>query len=188
MDRYALPDDFDRAVDDWDSMFAPFNISARTPNQFRESRLTNRTIRLGDPEIYTKYGLTDNQSAEIVHFDPFPENARILQFAYQSKHPPINSDQDKILYPHSYMEALIDLILQLANRDYEDKDSAKVQQLIIDSFRAHNAQQSNPGTTDGGPILRPANLVRSSMRDAYGLPATSVDWGDAWDTGAHLGL
>jgi hypothetical protein len=187
MDRYALPDDFDRPVDDWENVFSPYAIEPRTPNEFRDARRSDIEIRLEDPEIYTVFGLTDNQSAQMVHFNPYPKTARILQFPYQAKHPTIDSDQDKILYPSSYMEAFIDVMLQLANRDYDD-NSVKTQQLIMDSFKAHAAQQANPGVTDGGPVLTPANSVRLSMRTAYGLPTMNIDWGEHFDTGEASGL
>jgi hypothetical protein len=187
MDRYALPDDFDRPVDSWESFFTPNEILPVEPNEFAERRRNwSGSMRLGDPEIYTLYGLTDNQAARIVHFDPYVEDARILTFAYQQEHPEINSDQDMILYPNSYIGAFMDIMIQLADRDYEN--NAKMQVVLQDALRKHNMQQSNPGVTDSRPILTPANSVRRTMQFAYGLPTATIDWGDAFDNGAIFGL
>jgi len=184
MDRYALPEDFGRPVDDWQNAFAPYKIKPRTPNQFRDRRRERSGILLADPDIFTIYGLQNGR--QVVHFDPFPENARMLQYEYQKRHPVIDSDQDQILYPHSYLGVLIDVLVQLALRDYED--SAKMQTILQDVLRGHNLQQSNAGVTESRPVMEPGNSVRRSMRVAYGLPTVNIDWGDAFDTGELHGL
>jgi hypothetical protein len=186
MDRYALPSDFGRPVDDWQSFFAPYNIEPRSANEFREVRRRERDIRLGEAEVYTKFGMTDNEAAEMVHFHPWPETARILRFEYQKNHPVIDSDQDKILYPLTYLEALLDVCLHLANRDYEN--STKAQQALLDSIRSHNMQQSNPGATDPTIRIEPMGETRIQIKEAYGDTVTDIDWGDWFTTGRKHGL
>lgn len=184
MDRYALPTNFGREVDDWESFFGPYNIVPRTPNQFRTLRRENPGIQLGEPRYFTIYGLTNNQ--QIVHFHPWPENARMLVYDYQRRHPKITSDQDQVLFPATYMGSLIDLLIALAHRDLDD-DSAKAQQVIIDWINSHNRQQSNPGPTSSRPVLQLANDVRQSIRDGVSFPHR-IDWGDAFDNGSIYGL
>jgi len=186
MDRYALPDDYDRMIDAIKSSFGVIDVEPVTPNRFMESRRNQRSILLNDPDIYTVYGLTDNQSAQMIHFNPFFENARMLEFSYQQVHPTIDSDQDKILYPATYLDAFIDVLLELANRDYED--NAKFQAVLMDALRAHDLHQGNPGATDSRAQLQPANDVRRSMRHAYGSGSVPVDWGTAFDNGSIHGL
>ena len=186
MDRYALPSDFGRTVDNWQNFFAPYNILPVTPNEFKERRRVEQRMQLEDPQIYTVHGLSENGAAQVVHFHPWPKNARVLRFEYQKKHPTIDSDQDQILYPSTYREALIDAVLHLANRDYED--SSKMQQILVDFIRSHNMQQSNPGLHDSRICLEPSGETRSSIYASYGAPTTAIDWGDAFDTGRIFGL
>ena len=186
MDRYALPTDFGRTVDNWQNFFAPYNIKHVTPNELREVRRTERRIRLADPEIYTVFGVTTGGHAQVVHFHPWPENARVLRYEYQQNHPMINSDQDNILYPLSYREALIDMVLHIANRDYED--SAKMEKVMMDAIRSHNMQQSNPGLHDSKVRLEPSGETRADIYASYGDPPMNIDWGDAFDTGRIFGL
>lgn len=184
MDQYTLPDNFNRPVDDWENFFLPHGVEPRTPNQFRKRRRENLNMVIGEPNIYTIYGLRNN--LQVVHFQPFPETARILSFAYQKKHPTITSDQDQLLFPNEYYGALMDVVLEFANRDYED--SPKMEAILRDSLRQHNLQQSNPGATASSPIITPRNDVRTSIQIAYGIPSGSIDWGDAFDTGRKNGL
>ncbi len=186
MDRYALPTNFDRPVDNWQAFFAPYNIRPVSPNEFREIRRRERNIRLGEPEVYTKFGLTDNQAAEMVHFHPWPKTARILRYEYQKNHPAINSDQDQILYPLTYVETMIDWILQLANRDYEN--SSKTQQVLQDAIRAHNMQRSNPGATEEPIRIEPMGETRMQIQEAYGETVVDIDWGEWFVTGRKHGL
>lgn len=185
VDQYALPDDFGREVDDWDSFFGPYRVEPKTPNEFKRMRRERRAnnIELGEPLYFTKFGVTNGR--EIVHFIPYPENARLLTYDYQKKHPVINSDQDTIYYPDTYFDAFIDLMLYLMNRDYDD--SVKSTQVIQDWLRSHNEQQSNPGPTDSRPVMELANDVRRSLRASVNMPS-SIDWGDAFDNGSIYGL
>lgn len=186
MDRYALPADFDRTVTDWQNFFAPYKIEPATPNEFREMRINRRRILLSDPEMFTVFGFTDNESARIVHFYPWPKEARLLRFDYQISHPTIDSDQDNILYPLSYREALISTMLAVSARDFED--SAKMEKILQDSLREHNIQQSNPGLTDSKAQLEPSGRTRRQVYNSYGAGALNVDWGNAFDTGRTNGL
>lgn len=186
MDRYTLDTDFDRPIDNWQAFFAPYNVRPVSPNEFREVRRRERNIRLGEPEIYTKFGSTDNLAAEMVHFHPWPETARIMRYEYQKNHPRINSDQDKILYPLTYLDVLIDWILHLANRDYEN--SSKTQQVLMDSIRSHNIQQSNPGATEPALRIEPSGEIRNEIREAYGEFVADIDWGEWFTTGRKHGL
>ncbi len=186
MDRYALDTNFDRPVDDWQAFFAPYSIRPVSPNEFREIRRRERNIRLGEPEVYTKFGLTDNEASEMVHFHPWPETARIMRYEFQKNHPKIGSDQDKIMYPLTYIGVLIDWILALANRDYEN--SQKAQKVLMDAIQAHNMQQSNPGVTEPAIRIEPSGEVRNQIREAYGEAGVDIDYGDWFMTGRKWGL
>lgn len=186
MDRYALDTDFDRPVDNWQAFFAPYNVRPVSANEFREIRRRERNIRLGEPEVYTKFGTTNNLAAEMVHFHPWPITARIMRYEFQKNHPKIDSDQDKIMYPLTYLGVLIDWILALANRDYEN--SSKTQQVLMDSIRQHNMQQSNPGATEPALRIEPSGEIRNEIREAYGELVVDIDWGEMFTTGRKWGL
>ena len=165
-DRYALPTNFDRPTGDLQAFFAPFGIQPVSPQEFARRRQRSGGIEVGEPEVYTIYGMNDAETVELLHFDPYPESARLLAYTYQRNHPEIDSDNDKILIQERYIEALIDMVLQLAFRDYED--DSKVQQALADMLRQFNTQHSNPGVTSELPMLRPDKSVRSSWQRAYG--------------------
>lgn len=190
MDRYALPSDFDRPIGDVLNFAAPFKIAPISPYEFKQIRYASPGVvgQTDDPGVYTIYGMTDNQAAQMLHFHPYPKNARILEYTYIQVHPEIDSDQDKILYPLSYLEAFIGTLLYIANRDYEDASPAKTQQILFDAMRSHNLQQSSAGPTESDVRLRPANNVRRSLRRAYGVPGMRVDWGSTFETGHSSGL
>ena len=184
MDRYALPTDFSRPVDDWLNFFHPHKVRPVDALLFRQRRRENPSILAADPEVYTLSGLING--AQVVHFDPFPENKRMLSYEYMRNHPIINSDQDMILFPSTYIGALVDAMIEIIDRDYES--NAKMDKVLQDSLRRHNLQQSNPGATESFPVIQPANMVRRQLRGAYGFPSSQIDWGDAFDTGEIYGL
>jgi len=184
MDQYVLPADYSRPVGSFKSFFMPYNVRPVTNDEFSDVRRDRRDIRLADPEIFTLYGLQNGR--QVLHFDPFPENARMLEYEYQKVHPKIDSDQDQIMYPFQYIETLMEAVQYLAERDY--KDSPKAETILRDMLRNHNLSQSNAGPTQTVAAIRPSQHMRRSMRVAYGYPHTSIDWGDAFDTGAKNGF
>jgi len=179
-DRYALPTDFDRFTEDLQNYFAPYSIEPVTPREFAQRRRDGRGIEVDDPQVFTVWGLNPGQSAQLIHFDPYPDAARLLTFHYQKVHPEINSDNDKLLYPERYLEVLMDTVLEVANRDHED--DSKVQQLLIDAITKYNQQLSNPSLgSDETPVIRPSRSIRRSIRRKYGAGKYRWDYGDAFD-------
>jgi hypothetical protein len=181
VDEYALPTDFDRPINSFKNFFSPHTITAITPEDFEDIRRTVPDITLDDPTVFTISGLNSGETNQVVRFYPYPKDARLLRFPYQRTHPEINSDNDKILYPQVYIDTLMDIMIQMANRDYEN--SGKYQQVLNDMIRKHNLQQANPGETDSRMRLEPANSVRVDMWDAYGSFGTNIDYGDFFDRG-----
>lgn len=179
-DKYALPDDYDRPCGDAESFFSPYKISPVDPNEFRRRRIDRDPgITTDEPEVYTVCGTNPGETVQVVQFDPYPKSARLLQFPYQRVHPSINSDNDKIFVAERFVGALIDIILQLATRDYED--DTKTQQIMVDMLRQYNQQAANPGVIKALPQIRFHNQIRADIRQgAYGGGAPA-DGGDSWD-------
>lgn len=178
-DLYALPDDFDRPSDTLESFLEPYHISPVDPNTFRRRRMQDRGITIDEPEVYTVYGTNPGETVQLVRFHPYPSNARLLRFEYQRVHPTINSDNDKVFVADRFIGALIDIVLQLATRDYEDDQ--KTQQVMVDMLRQYNQQAANPGIIKALPQIRPSRQIRRDVRQGMGVGTGTVDGGDSWD-------
>jgi hypothetical protein len=178
-DRYALPTDFDRFTDDIHNYFSPYSIEPVVPREFAKRRRDGTGIEVDDPQVFTIYGLNDGESSQIILFDPFPDEARLLTFSYQRVHPDLNGDNDKILYAERYLEVLMDVVLEVANRDHED--DSKVQQLLVDAITKYNQQLGNPSVNDETPVIRPARNIRKAIRRKYGGGAYRWDYGEYFD-------
>jgi hypothetical protein len=183
-DRYGLPNDFDRPSTDIESFFGPYSIKPINPNELSLMRRKNPGIHTDDPSVFTIYDMNEGQTTTLMHFHPFPKNARLLQFSYQSVHPEINSDNDKILYPQRYMEFVINATEKVCLEAYED--SPKADRTLIEMMRNYNWQ--TPAITDSLPRLRPANQIRQSMQQAAGLGSIRVNWGSFFDRAGNTNL
>ena len=186
VDRYTLPSSFDRVTGELRSFFAPYGIEAVGPEHFRDIRRREPGIQYGEPRYFTIYGMNEAETQELVHFHPYPENARLLEYTYQREHPTIDSDNDKILVPPRYKEALIEMVLQLALRDYED--DPKMQITLADMLRTFNQQNSATEITEDRKVLRPDNDMRRRIRNAYRRGGVGVDWGDYFDIAGNVGF
>jgi len=179
MDRYALPLDFDRAMDDLQSFFGPYGIKPVSPEEFRAHRRRDRDMVVGDPEYFTIFGLTPTQTAQMIHFHPFPKESRMLTFDYQRVHPTLNSDNDLILFEERFIEALLETIIWLVDRDYEEDE--KVAQTLADALRHYNQQAANPTVTGPRWWLRPDGSMRSDTYAALRRSGYQIDYGDYFD-------
>lgn len=187
MDRYALPVDFDRPTDDWLNFFDPTGIKPVNPNQFAARRRREEggsLIAPGDPQVFTIYDLNQGQTTEIVHFDPFPNERRLLTFQYMANHPEITTDNDKILYPERYLEFVITAVVELALRHYED--SAKADQTLMDMIREYNWQTKT--VVDTIHRMTPSGKTRAQFQRAYGSGGARINWGSAFDIAGNVNL
>ncbi len=186
MDRYALATNFDRPTGGFRAFFGPYKIGPISPEEFQARRRASTGITVGEPEVYTVYGMNDGETAELVHFDPYPESARMITYTYQREHREIDSDNDKIFIQNRYMEAYIEMVLQLALRDYED--DAKMQATLADMLRNFNQQRANPGVVEGLPRMRPRNRTRADIRRAAESAGLRINWGSFFDRVENTGL
>lgn len=186
MDRYSLPTDFDRPAGGFQAFFSPYQIRPVSPQEFAQRRRGGQGITVGDPEVYTVFGTNDGETVQLVHFDPYPSDARLLNYFYQREHTRTDSDNDKLFIEERYMEAFIEMVLQLAYRDYED--DAKMQATLADMLRTFNQQRANPGEVEGLPTMRPRNLTRSDIRRAARSHSMRLDYGSYFDNINNTGL
>lgn len=185
-DRYVLPEDFDRPTDSLENFFGSSSIEAVGPNVFLEQR-RNRgaTMLVEDPERYTVYGLDDSETFQIVHFDPYPEDARVLTFTYQKNHPVIETDEDRILFSRSHEVIVLEAMLQLANRDY--MDSTKVEAVLRDLIRTINQAQGAGNIAKDPMRITPNARHRLAQRWKWHRGGR-MDWGDTFDLVNRIGF
>jgi len=185
-DRYTLPANFDRPTDDWENFFGSNSIEVVGPNALLEQR-RNRgsTMMVGDPEIYTTYGLDDSETFQIVHFDPFPDEARILSYTYQKNHPVIETDEDRVLFPRSHEVIILEAMLHLANRDYQD--AQKVEMVLRDFMRTINQAQSAGNVANDRMRFTPNSKHRHAQRAKW-RGRGNVDWGATFDQANKIGF
>jgi hypothetical protein len=184
VDQYTLPTDFDRPATSLQSFLGPYKIQAVSPNEFSEIRRQRTGIIFGDPSFFTIYGMNDGQTAWKIHFHQWPSEARVIRFEYQMIHPVIDTDQDKILFPPRYNEAIIETVLQLAQRDYED--SAKTQQTLLDMLQKFNEQ--SPSLTDNKNVIRPSKSIRKNHQRAAARAGVRIDYHGYFDKAGNIRL
>lgn len=185
-DRYALPANYDRPTDDLENFFGTNSIDAVGPNTFLQQRRDRgSTLLVADPDMFTIYGLDDSETFQIVHFDPYPDESRILNFTYQKDHPVIETDEDRILFQRSHEAIILEAMLHLANRDYED--STKVDAVLRDFMRTINQAQGAGNPAGDKMRMTPNSRHRIAQRQKWGR-GRGIDWGDTFDMVNRIGL
>lgn len=185
-DRYALPGDFDRPTGGWENFFGTTSIVPIGPEQF----LTKRRERGGsliysDPDVFTIYGLDESETFQILHFDPYPEENRILYFTYQKNHPVIETDENRVLFPRSHEGVVIEAMLHLANRDYND--DAKTQMILHDYIRSLNTAQGSGNVAQDKMSLSPSGAHRHAQWTKF-RGGRKIDWGSLFDRAGTTGF
>lgn len=178
-DRYTLPEDFDRPTGDWTNFFGNPEIEAIGPEEMLQRRRDRAsTMLISDPDYFTVYGLDESETFQVCHFDPYPDEARILTFTYQKNHPPIETDEDRVLLPKSHESIAIECMLQLANRDYED--SQKTQLVLQDMIRTINQAQGAGNVSQDRMQMTPNGKHRMAQYRRW-RGGARIDYGAAFD-------
>lgn len=186
MDRYVMPEDFDRPTGKWRDFLSSYNIFPAGAEEFAEiRRKRGRNIEVGSPTSYTIYGLDPSNTYQMLHLDPWPEEQTILEFNYQRTHPDVEVDTDLVLFPHSQLSIIIEAMLYLANRDYEDDQRLSVAlQEYLQQFHAAKSQQR---VTDDAKQFTPWMGHRArSVRQRHG--GSRIDYGDHFDIAGLVDL
>ena len=174
MERYALPDDFDRFSDKAASAFQPMRIEPLDTVEFARKRHSEPGIQLDEPAYFTVKSINSGETNQLVHFHPYPKYQRLLQYDYQRVHPDITSNNDKILYPDTAISVLMDAIMVVAKGDLEADDGAVAR--VMERFMSgYNQNQANAGPNARRVELRPMNDVRVQFRQ--GSIRAKIDWG-----------
>ena len=185
-DRYALPTNFSRMVNDAANFFGPYKIRAKSPVDLRQRRYRDRGIVDGDPDMFTVFGMNSGETNQLIHFHPYPENQRILEYDYIRQHPVINSDNDKILFPDRIIEPIINACVEVIKRQYDDDN--RIELALGAAMKSYNEQMSNPGINASHLEMRPDVSVRTSIRRGFGRRGGFIDYGDYFDNVSNVGL
>ncbi len=185
-DQYALPEGFDRPAAGWESFLTPYHIEAIGPDKFKNLR-TSRAgqIRTQAPEVFTIYGLTQFNYQQVLHLDPFPLQAQVLNYSYYIDHPEIENDESRVLVTSAKLDAVIEGMLYLATRDYTD--DTKMEAVLRDYMRALNSAGGSPGAAEDISQLSPNMRQKYQRRNQWGR-GVRINWGSLFDRSDRVGF
>lgn len=184
-DRYALPTDFDRPTGKLQAFFAPYGVKPTGPEALMKRRRMDAGLVTGEVETFTIYGTNDAGTVQLIHFHPWPKDARMLLYTYQQNHPKLDSDNDQIRIESRYAEVFIEAVVNCALRDFEDDDA--IQQNIADMLSGLNQALSQGELSRDKKVMRVANYRRRAMRRGARRGGLRVDWGDEFDVAGNTG-
>lgn len=180
MDQYALPEDFDRPTGEWEDFLSAYKVKPVGSEKFMEIRREQgRTIREGDPEYYTVYGLDPTGAYQMLHLNPWPDKQTMMQYNYQRVHPDVTLDVDRVFFPQSQVGIIMEATIYLANRDYKDDTRMQVAlQEYLQQFKMAKGQ--NTVVTDHKQITpdRSSRARSIRVRKRSGI---RYDYGDTFD-------
>lgn len=177
MDRYVMPEDFDRPAGKWEDFLSVYNVSPMGAEDFAKiRRARGRTIDYEDPRYYTIHGLDPSNTYQMLHLEPWPKQQTMMVYEYQMVHPEIETDADLVLFPIQHHGVVIESVLHFANRDYED--DTRMQAALQEYLMQFNVIKGNNNITQDVKRISPANRARArSIRQR-------ADGGVRWDYGA----
>lgn len=179
-DKYSLPEDLDRPIDDWQSFFAPYSLQLTGDHTMaRRRRARGGDILLGEPDSFTLEGLDDQLQARQVRLDPFPEYQRMYTFRYMKNHPEVENDNDRILFPVRAENVIIEAMVRLAYRDHEDDDRMEV--ALRDLLMEENMLLSNREATQEPLRITPSNARKLAEQARFGGTGRRIDYGSYFD-------
>lgn len=133
-DRYELPVDFDRPVDeDWsrhDGTTTSF-IRVISPKEMAARRRVRQPYAGADPDSVSLWRHDAEGEHRLAVFDPYPDTARLVRFEYQAVHPLIENDTQRILFDMKNEEIILAGVEFLMLRGPDDDARAG---LMLDEF------------------------------------------------------
>ncbi len=182
-DRYELPTDFDRPVGDWSNFIVSPTIRPVDPTELmRRRRVRSNFMLLDEPHMFVCYEFDDEGQHRIVHFDPFPSKSRTIVFQYQGIHPEILTDAMKVRFPLRYDSLLMEAMIYLGRRDYEDDQRMTLS--LQDFMREKNESLVHEELGQERMSISPSNSRRISenMKWSRGsVGGMRINWGSKFD-------
>ncbi len=188
MDQYVLPEDFDRPTGEWEDFLSSYHIRGAGPEEFAKLRRSQgRTVTLDDPKVYTVYGLDPSESYQVLHLHPWPQEQTMLQYYYQRLHPTLEHDVDHVLFPQTQLGMIMEAVIYLANRDYEDDQ--RMQAALMEFMQQFKTAKGANMVVQDKKILTPWRGGRArSVRDIRGMGGARYDYGEFFDVAGNTKL
>jgi hypothetical protein len=181
-DRYDLPLDFDRPVDqDWtryDNDTAT-NIRVVSPAAVRDRRQQRTSFESGDPDVVTIWEQDDQGEHRQAIFDQYPDTERLVRFDYQKLHPQIELDNQRILFQQKHEELLMSGVEFLALRGPEDDTRAEM--MLADFLAQQNMAVARQEIGKEPTILSPSQRRAYQQRIKWRRKGRRIDWGSYFD-------
>lgn len=182
-DRYDLPLDFDRPVDEqWtgyqgNSDYQILITDAATIRRRRQGRAPASTVT--QPDAVTLWKNDDQLEHRQVIVDPFPKEQIIIQFEYQAVHPEISKDTQRILFGprqeemlHSAMEWML-----LSGPD----DDARAGMALSEYLRNRGEDLAKQEIGQERMRLSASQERAMQQRSKWRRRGMRINWGSAFD-------
>lgn len=187
-DRYELPTDMDRPVDErWSlhkerqngggNIWPVFVRDGEYIRKRRDNRAPSTTIK--DPDAVAIWDLDAEGEHRVAILDPFPQFQRLITFAYQSIHPTIDRDVQRILFPPRYEEAIIDGIVYVLEAGPDDDARSDV---ALGEFLRQRAEAASARETGQKRMnLTPSMARVFQQRTKFRRKGLRINWGPWFD-------
>jgi hypothetical protein len=181
-DRFDLPLDFDRPVQDRWTRFdgtSSSKIGIVTPEEVVRRRRARNTLDSGDPEVVTLWRQDDVGEHRVAVFDKYPDTQRLVTFEYQKQHPLIDSDTQRILFSQREEEMILAGVEFLLLRGPEDDQRA---QFMLAEFLQQQylaVSKSEIGTQRTRLSASREHILRQHFR--HKRKGRRTDWGKYFD-------
>jgi len=181
-DRYDLPQDFDRPVDeDWtrydDSSKATIRVVS--PKEVALRRRTRPSDSTGDPDVVTLWQQDTVGEHRVAVFDRYPDSARVVRFEYQRQHPLIEDDTQRILFDMKTEEMIQAGVEYLILRGPED--DARAGMMVGEFLRERMDAVAKSEIGKQRTRLSVSQERAIQQRTKWGRKGRRTDWGSYFD-------
>jgi hypothetical protein len=182
-DRYDLPLDFDRAVDErWTGYqgtadFTLMIIDASMVRARRRGRAPASTVT--QPDAVTLWKNDDQDEHRQVILDPFPKDQVVIQFDYQSLHPKIEKDTQRILFAPRHEEMIQSGVewLLLSGPD----DDARASMALGEYLRNRGEDMAKQEIGQQRTRITASQERYLQQRSKWRRRGMRINWGSAFD-------
>jgi len=182
-DRYDLPVDFDRAVDDrWTGYqgTADWSLGITDANNVRARRRgRSPASTVTQPDVITLWKNDDESEHRQAILDPFPKDQVVVQFDYQALHPKIEKDTQRILFPPRHEEMIQSGIewLLLSGPD----DDARAGMALSEYLRNRNEDLAKQEIGQKRTRITASQERVVQQRSKWRRRGMRINWGSAFD-------
>jgi hypothetical protein len=188
-DRYDLPVDFDRPVDeDWTLYTSTSKLDLRllNPNDIRDRRASRDAYSTGTPTAVTLWRRDDEGEHRVAVFDPYPDTQQLVRFDYQALHPDIEFDYQRVLFEQKYEEMILNGIEFLIMRGPEDDQRAGL--MLQEYLQERNSSVARREIGQQRTRLTPSAARAFREKNKWAGRGARIDWGSFFDLARYHDL